>query len=240
VVFSYFIEAEKIKMIALIIIAAVAIIGALIYLSLWLAAKRRKELTDWGAAHGLAFSPAKDASMESRFPAFSCLRTGDHRYAYNLLTGKWADRDYLSFDYQYETHSSSSKGGTQTQHHYFSAVVLSSPVPLKPLSIRPEGLFDKLAEFFGFEDIHFESAEFSRTFHVKSPDKKWAYDVIHQRTMEFMLGMPRFSLQFEGHSAIAWRHSTFKTQDFEQAAEMIKGILDRLPDYLVQQQMSQP
>lgn len=223
----------------LIIIAVVAVIAAGIYISLWMAAKRRKELTDWGTAHGLNFSPAKDASMESRFPAFNCLRTGDHRYAYNILTGKWSDREFLSFDYHYETHTQSSKGGRQTQHHHFSAVVLSSPVPLKPLFIRPEGLFDKLAGFFGFEDINFESAEFSRKFHVKSPDKKWAYDVIHQRTMEFMLGMPKFNLQFEGHSAIAWRRSKFKTQDFEQAAEMIKGILDRLPEYLVQQQMSQ-
>jgi len=224
----------------LIIIAVVAVIAAGIYLSLWLAAKRRKELSDWGAAHNLAFSPAKDASMESRFPAFDCLRTGDHRYADNLLTGKWSDRDFLSFDYHYETHTHSSKGGTQTQHHHFSAVVLSSPILLKPLLIRPEGVFDKLAGFFGFDDINFESAEFSRKFFVKSPDKKWAYDVIHQRTMEFMLGMPKFSLQFDGHSAIAWRHTTFKTQDFEQAADLIEGVLARLPDYLVQQQTSQP
>jgi len=189
----------------LLIIAVVALIGAGIYVSLWLAAKRRKELSDWGTAHGMTFSPAKDASMESRFPAFTCLRTGNSRYAYNILTGKWSDRDFLSFDYHYLTQSHGSKGQTQTHHHYFSAVVLSSLVPLKPLLIRPEGVFDKLAGFFGFDDINFESAEFSRKFYVKSPDKKWAYDVIHQRTMEFMLEKPKFSLQFEGHSAIAWR-----------------------------------
>jgi hypothetical protein len=227
-------------MIVLLITALVAFIAAGIYLSLWLAAKRRKELFDWGAEHGLTFSPAKDGSLESRFPAFNCLRSGDHRYADNILTGKWSDRDFLSFDYHYETHTQSSKGGTQTQHHHFSAVVLSSPVLLKPLFIRPEGLFDKLAGFFGFDDINFESAEFSREFYVKAPDKKWAYDVIHQRTMEFILGMPKFSLQFDGHSAMAWRSSTLKTQDFEQAAELIRGILERLPEYLVQQQMAQP
>jgi len=221
-------------------IAFVAFIVAAVYFSSLLAAQRRKEVSDWGTAHDLAFSPAKDCTLESRFAAFACLRSGRNRYADNILTGKWSDRDFLSFDYHYETTTQNSSGGQQTHHHHFSAVVLSSPIPLKPLFIRPEGLFDRLAGFFGFDDINFESAEFSRAFYVKSPDKKWAYDVIHQRTMEFMLGMPSFSLQFDGHSAMAWRSSTFKPQDFEQAAEIIRGILDRLPEYLVQRQMSQP
>jgi hypothetical protein len=223
----------------LILVVVGAFVAAGIALSLWLAAKRRKGLAAWGAAHGLGFSPAKDRSLESRYPGFGCLREGRNRYGYNVLTGKWSDRDYLSFDYHYETRSGGGKGGSRTVHHRFSAVILSSSVPLKPLFIRPERLFDKLAGFFGFDDIDFESAEFSRKFYVKSPDKRWAYDVIHQRTMEFMLGMPEFSLQFDGHAAIAWRRSTFKIRDFEPAAELIQGILDRLPDYVVEQLMSQ-
>ncbi len=226
-------------MVVLVIIAIVILIGGGISLSLWLAAQRRQELSDWGTAHGLSFSQVRDASIEARFPAFSCLHEGRHRYAYNVLTGSWAGRDFLGFDYHYETQSQSGKGSSQTQDHRFSAVVLGSPVPLKPLLIRPETPFDKLAGFFGFDDINFESAEFSRKFYVKAPDKKWAYDVIHQRTMEFLLGMPRFSLQLDGRSVIAWRHSTFKAADFEQAAALVAGILDRLPEYLVQDQMSQ-
>jgi hypothetical protein len=224
-------------MMILILVGVAVLIVAGISLSLWLTAKRRKELSAWGQAHGLSFSPGKDASLEARFPAFSCLHTGDHRYAYNLLSGSWASRDFLGFDYHYETHGRDSRGGRETEHHRFSAVVLSSTVPLKPLLIRPENAFDKLAAFFGFDDINFESAEFSRKFYVKAPDRKWAFDVIHQRTMEFLLDRPRFSLQLDGRSAIAWRHSTFKTRDFEQAAEVVGGILDRLPPYVIDQQM---
>ena len=210
-----------------------------IFLGWLIASKRRKELAAWATAHGLAFSPAKDGSMDFQFPAFDCLKSGDNRYAYNVMNGKWSDHDFVGFDYHYETHTHSSKGGRQTHHHHFSAVILSCPIVLKPLFIRPEGFFDKFTEFFGFDDIDFESAEFSRKFYVKSPDKKWAYDVIHQRTMEFMLAAPNFSLQFAGNAVIAWRGSTFKTRDFEQATELIKGILDRLPEYVVVQQMAQ-
>jgi hypothetical protein len=202
----------------------------------YFAAKRRKELLAWATARGLTFSPSKDPSMESQFPAFDCLKSGDGRYAFNVSHGKWSNHDIVAFDYHYETHTHSSKGGRQTHHHYFSAVILSSPVLLKPLSIRPEGFFDKIGEFFGADDIDFESAEFSRKFYVKSPDKKWAYDVIHQRTMEFMLASPQFSLQFSGSAVIAWRGTTFKIPDFEQAAKLIEGILDRLPEYVLKQQ----
>ena len=74
---------------------------------------------------------------------------------------------------------------------------------------------------------------------MKSPDKKWAFDVIHQRTMEFMLSMPDFSLQFGADAVIAWRNRKLKPAEFGQAADLVAGILDRLPEYLVKQQMGQ-
>ena len=46
---------------------------------------------------------------------------------------------------------------------------------------------DKIAGALGFHDINFESSEFSRKFHIKCADKKFAYDVIHPRMMEFLL-----------------------------------------------------
>ena len=95
--------------------------------------------------------------------------------------------------------------------------------------------FDRITEFFGLDDIDFESAEFSRKFFVKAKDKRWAYDVIHTRTMQFLLDMPQFTMQFDPLHAIAHRSSKFKTGEFEAAAEVIVGILDRLPDYLVKQ-----
>jgi hypothetical protein len=55
------------------------------------------------------------------------------------------------------------------------------------LFIRRENLFDKVAGFLGFDDIDFESAEFSDRFIVKSRDKRFAYDVLHPRMMEFLL-----------------------------------------------------
>ena len=221
--------------IAVILIAVVIV--AIIY-GHYAAKKRREALHAWAQGRSLRFEPAKDHSVEDRFGEFDCLQQGSNRYAENRMSGDYEGREFLGFDYHYETTSTDSKGRRQTHHHYFSAVILGSKVPLKPLLIRPEGFFDKVKEFFGLDDIDFESAEFSRKFFVKAQDRRWAYDVIHQRTMEFLLASPEFTIEFGAGRVMAYRSSQFEAVEFEQAAEAIRGILDRLPDYLVRQQMA--
>ena len=222
-----------------IIVIFVVIFVLVAVLGYYFRQKRRKEMLAFAQANGLAFDPSQDGSLESRFPAFDCLSQGSNRYAYNLLRGNWNGRGLLGFDYHYETYSTDSKGRRTTHHHHFSAVILASDVPLEPLLIRPEGFFDKVKEFFGFDDIDFESAEFSRAFFVKASNRKWAYDVIHARTMEFLLGSPRFSIRFHGSDAIAFRGRRFAVSEFASAAGVVEGILDALPEYVVRQQRGQ-
>lgn len=218
----------------LIILVVVGVLLAAIFSGL--AAKRRRDaLRAWATARGLRFEPGR-ARIEGAFPEFQCLRQGSNRYAYNRMTGDWQGRRFTGFDYHWETHSTDSKGRRQTHHHHFSAVILGSDVPLEPLSIRPESFLDKITEFFGFDDIDFESAEFSRRFHVKAPDRKWAFDVLHPRAMEFLLTQPQFSIQFGRDCVIAHRSSRFRPEGFEEAAGVVQGLLDRLPEYLIQQQ----
>jgi hypothetical protein len=108
-------------------------------------------------------------------------------------------------------------------------------VPLKPLFIRKEGFFDKVGEFLGFYDIDFESAEFSREFCVKSPDKRWAFDVLHQRAMEFLLASPRFALDFQRDGVLATGSGCFNPQQFDDAVRVVTGLLDMLPHSVVQE-----
>jgi hypothetical protein len=172
--------------------------------------------------------------MERRFSLFSALRQGSNRYAYNVMEGRHQDRPCCAFDYHYETYSTDSKGRRQTHHHHFSAVVVECGLPLKPLFLRPESFFDRMVEVVGFDDIDFESTDFSRAFHVKAPDRRWAFDVIHQATMEFLLGAPRYHVELQGPWVMAWRSGRMKPVDIQGALFVVDGILDRLPRYLVQ------
>lgn len=213
----------------IILIVAIGIVGHL------MALKRRKELMAWAHAHGLRFTPGRDASVDERFPGFACLRRGSNRFAFNISEGNIDNRHIRAFDYHYETHSTDSKGRRKTHHHYFSAVIINTSLLLKPLFIRPENMFDKLTEFFGFDDIDFESAEFSRAFFVKSPDRRWAYDVIQQATMEFLLSSPRYTIEFDRSYILACRSSRFTPVEFDAALDVAIGIVDRFPSSLVKE-----
>ena len=211
----------------LVFIAIVAFIVHAIYA----AAQRRKMLADWAARHGLRFSKERIRDFHERFDQLECLQQGHSRYAYNTMRGDWGTLPIIAFDYHYATGS-----GKDESDYYFSAVIIDSPILLKPLRIRREGFFDKVGEFFGFDDIDFESAEFSRMFHVKAADKRWAYDIIHQRMMEYLMAAPDLAVQFDTQRIIAWSDSTFKPRQFEAAAEHIRTIIDLTPEYVVQQQ----
>jgi hypothetical protein len=212
-------------------VLAIVTAAILFVFGLWQSAKRGKELAAWAASKGLTFSTAKDRALDERFPAFRCLHRGRSRYADNIAEGNWNGRHVSTFDYRYVTGA-----GKSRRTHRFSAIVLQSSAPLKPLHLRPEGFFDRVTEFFGLDDIDFESAEFSRAFHVKSKDKRWAYDALHPRTIEFLLSMPRFSIQFNDNYVIVWKNQRFNSETFEDAISVAEGILDRLPEYLVRQQ----
>jgi hypothetical protein len=197
----------------------------------YLASLRRKRLRAWAASSGLTFDPRPDRDFDDRYPEFGCLRIGHSRYAYNVAEGKRQGRAVVAFDYRYVT------GAGKSRHvHHLSGILLGSDVPLKPLRIRPEHFFDKIGEFFGLDDIDFESSEFSRSFHVKSPDKRWAFDVLHQRTMEFLLGAPRFSIQFSDDCVLVWRGRIFSPETFDEAIGVGEGILDRIPGYVTREE----
>jgi len=214
----------------LIPIFVVLIVGLAIY-GFYAAARRRKVLGAWARGKGLSFDASKDRGMDNRFAGFKCLRRGHSRYAYNIMRGRWAGRELLAFDYHYTTGS-----GKNRSDHYFSAVIVTAGLPLKPLLIRREGFFDKVTEFLGWDDIDFESAEFSRKFFVTSPDKRWAYDVIHQRMMDYLMSGPPCTVRFDSRHVIAHQSKRYSPAEFEAAAEFVCGMLDHLPDYLVKQQ----
>jgi hypothetical protein len=219
----------------LFVILIVVVIAALAIHSYYRNQQRQNELMALAVRQGWQFNPAKDRGMELRFGGFNCLQQGSNRYAYNILEGPYRKHRICAFDYHYETYSTDSKGNRQTHNHYFSTAVLDTGLPLKPLLIRPEGFFDKISEFFGADDIDFESDEFSRKFFVKSPDRRWAFDVIHQATMEFLLAAPRFTIELGGPCVIVYRSAQFDPPEFEQALEVASGIIERLPNYLLRE-----
>ncbi len=193
------------------------------------ARERREALARWASRHGWNFDPGQRADLDEALPQFSCFRQGSNRYAYNVVEGRVDDLGLVACDYHYETYTTDSKGRRTTHHHHFSAVALETGLRFTPLAIRPEHWFDKVAEFFGWDDIDFESAEFSRAFHVKCQDKRYAFDLIPQETMEFLLASPRFTIEVATPVILVRAGKRFSVPEFAAALDVARGFLGRIP-----------
>lgn len=193
--------------------------------------KRREELARFALARQWTFDPDRVSGYDAHYLEFDFLDRGSNRYAHNILAGTHNGYSLTAFDYHYETHSTDSKGRRRTHHHRFSVAILEAHFDLRPLVIRPEGLFDKLSAAFGWDDIDFESAEFSRRYHVSSPDRRWAYDIIHQRTMELLLGAPAYEFHFSGRRLAVRSAGRWEPWEFGKSIDLGVAVLDGIPEF---------
>lgn len=212
--------------VAVLVVAAIGVIYGVIQ-----ARKRQEGLFELAQRLGLDFSAAEDREIADRYSFLKQLAEGENRYACNVLSGTYQQNQVLAFDYHYETYTEG-KGGRQTHHHWFSFFILTLPAVFPDLTIRRENLLTKVAEVFGYQDIKFESAEFSGAFCVRSPDKKFAYDVCNAQMMEYLLANRDLSVEIENQVLALAFNTRLSVEQIEANLQRLVEIRSRLPEYL--------
>ncbi len=231
----------------LIFIGLACVVGIAAWIGHQAAKARRDALAALAGRLGLAFRPeARDwgGGLFSRRPnlaPFPVFDQGHTRRSINHLEGSlrvW-DRDLavLLADYSYRITSGSGKNQT-THTYHLSFLLLRLPFGdrLPALRLRREHFGDRLAAAVGFEDIDFESAEFSRRFHVSSSDRRFTYQVIDPRMIEFLLDTepPRVALA-EGWLLVTPPSGLGRWEpgQFSEAADWTRDFLARWPEFVV-------
>jgi hypothetical protein len=214
-----------------------AVVAFLIYLGHLASKKRREALRALASELNLSFDPSRDHAHDSNYREFDIFRRGRRRTAYTTISGRIEIGERHCWikmgDYCYTI-----KTGKSSTTYRFSYLILKLPYESVPqLSIRRENMLDRIAGAVGFDDIDFESAEFSRKFYVKSSDKKFAYDVIHPRTMEFLLSSGCPVLQLENGKCCIYDGTSTKwdVSDFRKRLWWMSEFLKLWPDYLTEQ-----
>ena len=210
---------------------AIVIIAAIIY-SGRAAKKRREEMALLAARLGLRYSADQDPYYATRFGFLNRLKEGSNRYAFNILSGNYLGNEILAFDYHYETYSTDNKGNRRTDHYYFSFFICNLPLAFPELTIAREGMLSKIAQTFGYDDIDFESAEFSGKFCVRSKDKKFAYDVCNALMIDYLLANPDLNIEIEATALAIGFGFRLSAAQIEMNLNRLVKIRSLLPDYL--------
>ncbi|RKZ17799.1 hypothetical protein DRQ50_04620 [bacterium] len=214
-----------------VVIVAIIIAGVALAIVVFRADQERKRLLRaWARSKGLRLKRIKKRGWEKEYPAFKLLTKGHHRHSSLHIEGEVDGKRVRCVDYRYTTGS-----GKNRQTHSYALVVMDTCCPVVPLHIRREHLFDRVGEFFGHDDIDFESAEFSRKFHVAASDRRWAYDVIHQKTMDYLLETPSVTIEF-GYAEIAvYRTGALSAERCQEALKVARRMFDLIPDDVLAQ-----
>lgn len=205
-------------------IALFIVIAVLGYIS---SMKRRQAMMALAAKLGLNFYYQKDRDIPRRYRFLDKLRAGRDRYAFNILTGNYRENNVTIFDYHYKTGS-----GKDTHHYYLSFFMLNMPISFPELIIVKEGIFSKIGQALGYDDIDFESHEFSRKFCVRSKDKKFAYDVCNARMIEYLLSNTDLSIEIEDNILAISFNRRLAPEYIEPNLNRLIEIRSLLPDYL--------
>ena len=217
----------------LVIVSGAVLIAVIFSIRQRTALKRLASLEAWADEAGLFISPLRDDMLLNQFSDLQCFDQGSDQFADNVISGAWQGYSVQAFDFHY-----TKEYGRSEVERVFSALVVGAPSRLKPLFIRPAEFKDHLAQAFGAQDIHFESAEFNRIFVVQAPDRKWAFDVLHPRAMALLLRTPSFAIEFSERSVLVAGRRRFQAGEYAQALALVVGLLELLPKYAMQQEVA--
>ncbi len=216
----------------LLFLGFIVVVGAIAYVGYLQAKKRREAFEQIAMRLGFRFYPEKDRSFALRYGFLDHMDDGHRRYAFNRLSGEVGGQAANIFDYHYETYSRDSKGRRTTHHHYFSIFTLSLPAAFPELNIEREGFFSKIGQALGFDDIDFESMEFSKRYKVKSGDKKFAYDFCNAQMIDYLLRQRDLIIEVDGNTLALTFRGKLDVDEILTNLERLKQIRSLMPNYL--------
>ena len=207
--------------------AFIALAVALIVFGILKARQRREAMTRLAADLGFEYYPDDPWNLEDKYAMFELFGRGHSRGASNVICGEIDGRAVVAFDYRYTTGS-----GKNQSTHSCQALVMGLPIVAAGLRMRSESLFDRVASWVGYEDIDFESDEFSRRYHVACDDRRFAYDILHARLIEHLLACGQVpDLEMKGPLMVLF-DSQGDVENVRRLLAIGREIVASIPDYV--------
>jgi hypothetical protein len=186
---------------------------------------------------GLDFAPKRDVALARKYQFldhFEKVPGGSGRSCINVITGVFETYPVTLFDYHYVTRENYTWWWAPSweTHRYLSLSIVNMDSNFPQLTIAEEGFFSKIAQAIGFDDIDFESHEFSRRYKVKSQSKKFAYDFCNARMMDYLLDQPIMPIEVENHALALGFDDSHEAGVLVSRLRHVVKLRSLIPDYV--------
>ena len=189
--------------------------------------KRTAALQAVAAQLGMHFQRRGGREMLQNVGLLAAMPRGRNPHTKNVIAGRYQAIDMWLYEYVFTTGSGKHQ---QTHHHEIALAALPAAFP--GLTIVPENVGHKLFDALGGDDIDFESDEFSRRYWVRSPDRRFAYDIVHGRMMEHIMspGLERWELK--GPYVALWsQRSRLRPEEVKPHLDRLARFVDLIPSF---------
>jgi hypothetical protein len=181
------------------------LVGIIWFINNRMEQRRVEALRQTAEEMGFSFEARPGDSFANQFPGFQLFSQGHNRVAKNLLQGKALGLEVDIFDYSYVT-------GSGKNRHTWQQTVLAFEIDgaaLPMFSLRPETVFDKIGQWFGYQDIDFEShPKFSRSYVLRGQDEQAVRELFGDRVLDYFEESPACCTEGGGNRLVYYRART--------------------------------
>ncbi len=153
---------------------------------------------------GFEFLPQGDNAFLSNQGSSYLFSLGRSKRFSNLMRGKTKNLNAAVFDYRYIT-------GSGRRSHTWSQTVVGfqlDAASLPTFSLRPESMWDKVGEWFGYQDINFESYPvFSKNFLLRGSDEMAIRNLFTDAVLMFVETKLGCCIEGDGNWLLFYRHN---------------------------------
>jgi hypothetical protein len=212
-------------------LVAVAVIGLVLYLTVRAEKRRREQMRQQAALLGFSFEEERALDAEP-YRELRLFTRGRGRRLKNILCRRSDRTETLVLEFSYKQ-----GGGKSSSHHTLTVMLRKSPGLFAPqFELRPEGIHDKVASWFGYQDIDFpEDPEFSSRYLLRGENEERIREIfsmpvrlqLRERTGWSAEGRGEWVGVYQGSRRAKPEEISGFVQEAEQIAVIIAGALVR-------------
>src|SRR5947208_8979121 len=196
--------------VTLVVFGGVAVVAGGVALVNWLLTRRRRRTYEaFCLERGYRFDPARPGEEAHHAATCRLFTEGRGRRWTFTIAGSSGGTPFTAFEYRWTTGS-----GKNSQTHRIGGLLWTMERSLPQFLLMPEGLWARLAAYFGGQDIDFaESPEFSRAYRLRGSDEaavRALFTPAHRQVFELLRGQHAAGA---GQELMWWRDGALPRPD---------------------------